>query len=56
MVAYCRDRRPLLEGCECAACSGRHSRAYIHHLLLAHEILGEVGGGGKWFAKCELVY
>ena len=36
-----RDKRALVEGCECLACR-RHSRAYIHHLLLAHEMLAEV--------------
>lgn len=36
-----RDARPLVAGCPCLACR-RHSRAYIHHLLLAHEMAGEV--------------
>ena len=30
---------PLVRGCGCAACR-RHTRAYIHHLLRAHEMLG----------------
>ena len=33
------DDRPLDADCDCAACN-RHSRAYIHHLLKANEILG----------------
>lgn len=33
------DDRPLEEDCDCLACR-RHSRAYIHHLLKANEILG----------------
>lgn len=35
------DSRPLLPGCGCHAC--RHfSRAYVHHLLVARELLCEV--------------
>ena len=38
--AKCRnDDRPLDGECDCVACR-RHSRAYIHHLLKANEILG----------------
>lgn len=33
------DPRPLDEGCACQACS-RFSRAYLHHLIKANEILG----------------
>jgi queuine tRNA-ribosyltransferase len=33
------DRRPLEEGCPCAACRGGYSRAYLRHLYLAGEIL-----------------
>ena len=33
------DDAPLDEDCDCIACR-RHSRAYIHHLLKANEILG----------------
>jgi len=36
---YRLDRRPLDDGCDCAACS-RFSRGYIRHLFLADEILG----------------
>jgi queuine tRNA-ribosyltransferase len=33
------DARPLDEGCPCLACT-RHSRAYLHHLFRAEEMLG----------------
>ncbi|KAF9941743.1 Queuine tRNA-ribosyltransferase subunit qtrtd1 [Mortierella alpina] len=34
---------PILEGCECYAChGGRHTRAYINHLLKTHEMLATV--------------
>jgi queuine tRNA-ribosyltransferase len=33
------DPRPLDEGCSCTACA-RHSRAYLHHLARAGEMLG----------------
>ncbi|KAF9927663.1 Queuine tRNA-ribosyltransferase subunit qtrtd1 [Linnemannia zychae] len=34
---------PILEGCGCIACKGgRHTRAYINHLLKAHEMLATV--------------
>jgi queuine tRNA-ribosyltransferase len=33
------DDRPLEEGCQCPACSD-HTRAYIHHLFKADEMLG----------------
>ncbi|KAA8495852.1 Queuine tRNA-ribosyltransferase [Porphyridium purpureum] len=36
---YRLDRRVLVPGCPCEACSG-YSRAYIHHLINVHEILG----------------
>jgi queuine tRNA-ribosyltransferase subunit QTRTD1 len=39
----CRlDKRPLLPGCACFAC-GSHTRAYVHHLLQAHEMTAQVG-------------
>ncbi|KAG2449659.1 hypothetical protein HYH02_005189 [Chlamydomonas schloesseri] len=40
-TAYRLDKGPLLPGCGCFACR-RHSRAYLHHLLNAHEMLAEV--------------
>lgn len=33
------DFSPLVAGCPCLACK-KHSRAYIHHLLNTHELLG----------------
>ena len=33
------DPRPIEEGCQCPACR-RYSRAYVHHLLKAKEMLG----------------
>ncbi|GJJ72508.1 queuine tRNA-ribosyltransferase accessory subunit [Entomortierella parvispora] len=34
---------PIMEGCECYACKGgKHTRAYINHLLKAHEMLATV--------------
>ena len=36
---YRDDTRPLEEGCGCYTC-GRFSRAYLHHLQRANEILG----------------
>jgi len=38
---FAEDLRPLLPGCCCPACD-KHSRAYIHHLLRTHEMLGIV--------------
>lgn len=33
--------RPILDNCVCHACRN-HTRAYIHHLLLAKEMLGDI--------------
>jgi queuine tRNA-ribosyltransferase len=33
------DDRPIDDGCDCPACRG-YSRAYVHHLIRAQEILG----------------
>lgn len=41
-VAYRTDARPLVVGCTCEACSRPYTRAYIHHLLNVHELLGEM--------------
>ena len=38
---YVKDVRPLLAGCTCHACR-HHTRAYIHHLIRAKEMLGEI--------------
>ena len=36
---YSDDPRPLQEGCACPACT-HYSRAYLHHLIKAREMLG----------------
>ena len=36
---YEKDMRPIEEGCQCPACR-TYSKAYIHHLLKAKEMLG----------------
>lgn len=36
---HANDTRPLSPDCDCLACA-RHSRAYLHHLFRADEILG----------------
>ena len=36
---HAEDSAPLEEGCPCDACS-KYSRAYLHHLVKAGEILG----------------
>jgi queuine tRNA-ribosyltransferase len=36
---HAEDARPIEEACACPACAG-HSRAYLHHLFKADEILG----------------
>jgi queuine tRNA-ribosyltransferase len=36
---HAEDPRPVDERCDCLACT-RHSRAYIHHLVKAEEMLG----------------
>lgn len=40
-LKYKLDPKPVLPGCTCYACSN-HSRAYINHLLHAHEMLAQV--------------
>lgn len=37
--AYEEDLRPIEEGCDCPCCRS-YSRAYVHHLLKAKEMLG----------------
>lgn len=37
---YERSSLPLVQGCACYTC-GNHTRAYIHHLLNVHEMLGD---------------
>merc|ERR1711988_1537235 len=41
LACYAMDCRPLVENCKCITCRD-HTRAYIHHLLNAKEMLGEV--------------
>ena len=37
------DSRPLVEGCSCLACKGNQfTRAYVHHLVRAKELLAEI--------------
>ncbi|XP_064376414.1 palmitoyltransferase ZDHHC23 isoform X2 [Dromaius novaehollandiae] len=38
---YQDDFGPLLEGCSCYCCQ-RHTRAYVHHLLVTNELLAGV--------------
>ena len=38
-AAHRTDRRPLVEGCSCPACT-RYDRAYLRHLFAAGEMLG----------------
>jgi queuine tRNA-ribosyltransferase len=38
---YAADDRPLDAGCPCPACE-RHTRAYLHHLFRANEMLGPI--------------
>ena len=35
------DQRPLVQGCKCFACKN-HTRAYVHHLLLVHEMTAQI--------------
>jgi hypothetical protein len=40
---YARDARPLVAGCACLACKNdQFSRAYIHHLVCAKELVAEI--------------
>lgn len=38
-VRYKQDHTAIEEGCTCSTCK-RYSKAYIHHLLRTHELLG----------------
>lgn len=40
-AAFKTDTRPFVQGCDCPACT-RHTRAYVHHLLNAHEMTAQV--------------
>jgi queuine tRNA-ribosyltransferase len=37
-----RDAYPIDTSCDCAACAGGFSRAYLHHLFAANEVLSAV--------------
>jgi queuine tRNA-ribosyltransferase len=39
---YRRDAYPIDLSCDCAACAGGFSRAYLHHLFAANEILSAI--------------
>ena len=39
--AYKLDRSPLVDDCLCASCQ-EHTRGYVHHLLVTHEMTGNV--------------
>jgi len=41
---YRNDRYPIDPSCDCEACSGGFSRAYLHHLFAANEILSAILG------------
>lgn len=40
-ACHAEDSRPVQEGCTCKCCS-KYSRAYIHHLFKADEMLGPI--------------
>ena len=35
------DGGPLVQGCQCFTCSN-HTRGYVHHLLLVHEMTAQI--------------
>jgi queuine tRNA-ribosyltransferase len=39
---YRRDKYPIDTSCDCAACTAGFSRAYLHHLFAANEVLSAV--------------
>ncbi|MFI5321642.1 MAG: tRNA guanosine(34) transglycosylase Tgt, partial [Myxococcota bacterium] len=39
---YRRDAYPIDTSCDCAACAGGFSRAYLHHLFAANEVLSAI--------------
>jgi queuine tRNA-ribosyltransferase len=39
---YRRDAYPIDLSCDCAACAGGFSRAYLHHLFAANEVLSAI--------------
>ncbi|KNC54705.1 uncharacterized protein AMSG_01555 [Thecamonas trahens ATCC 50062] len=38
-VSFAESQAPLVAGCPCYACE-KHTRGYIHHLLVVHEMVG----------------
>ncbi|XP_025420576.1 queuine tRNA-ribosyltransferase accessory subunit 2, partial [Sipha flava] len=40
-TCYFEDFNPINESCSCLACR-KHTRAYIHHLLMSNELLGSL--------------
>jgi queuine tRNA-ribosyltransferase len=41
-ATYAQDRQPIDPGCDCTACAGGYSRAYLRHLFMADEMLGPI--------------
>ncbi|MDZ4831939.1 MAG: tRNA guanosine(34) transglycosylase Tgt [Phycisphaerae bacterium] len=41
-ACHAEDRRPIEEDCDCVACGGGFSRAYLRHLFSAEEMLGPI--------------
>ena len=41
---YERDLRPIEEGCDCVACAGGYTRAYLRHLDRCNEMLAPMLG------------
>jgi queuine tRNA-ribosyltransferase len=39
---YRRDAYPIDTSCDCATCSGGFTRAYVHHLFAANEVLSAI--------------
>ena len=40
---YCRDASPILPGCSCLSCrDDKYTKAYIHHLIKAKELLAQI--------------
>jgi len=39
---YRRDAYPIDQSCDCMACAGGFSRAYLHHLFAANEVLSAI--------------
>jgi queuine tRNA-ribosyltransferase len=48
---FAHDAAPLDPGCGCPACAGGYSRAYVHHLVMQHEMSGSIllSAHNVWF-------